>query len=140
MVKDFLGPLAEHMSALGSTDLPQLHVLAKYAEANAKMLLQGQPRLKKFQEQIERRIEGLEKDDHGEEALHLIDGTLTVEEREVWLAATLEKLQSFYDDEILGTLVDLVQDNDEDISKELQSVQLAGLKIASDLKKKEDSP
>ena len=35
-------------------------------------------------------------------------------EREQGLAVLVEKLQTYYDDEILGTLVDLVQDNDED--------------------------
>ncbi len=37
-----------------------------------------------------------------------------MEVRESALIALVEKLQVYYDDEILGTLVDLVHDNDED--------------------------
>jgi len=37
-----------------------------------------------------------------------------VETRDSLMIALVEKLQVYYDDEILGALVDLVHDNDED--------------------------
>ena len=38
----------------------------------------------------------------------------TENDREELLASCLGKLQAYYDDEILGTLIDLVQDNDDE--------------------------
>ncbi len=37
-----------------------------------------------------------------------------VEAREAAMVSIVDKLQVYYDDEILGTLVDLVNDNEED--------------------------
>ena len=39
---------------------------------------------------------------------------LTEKERDELLVAFMDKLSSYYEDEILGTLVDVVQDNEED--------------------------
>ena len=40
--------------------------------------------------------------------------SVSEKDREEFLLAFVEKLQIYYDDEILGTLVDLVLDNEED--------------------------
>jgi hypothetical protein len=39
---------------------------------------------------------------------------LTEKDKDELLISFMEKLSTYYDDEILGTLVDLVQDNEED--------------------------
>ena len=43
-------------------DLAQLRLLAKYIDLNSKMLIQGHPKLRKFIESIERRIQILDKE------------------------------------------------------------------------------
>lgn len=52
----------------------------------------------------------------------------TEKERDELLINFMDKLSAYYDDEILGTLVDLVQDNEEDeFYMQLHKQQTAGL-------------
>lgn len=63
VVKEFLGVIVEHINLGECTDLTQLRLLHKYAEMNAKMLIQGAPKMKKFIETLERKIEALSKEE-----------------------------------------------------------------------------
>lgn len=93
------------------------------------MLIQAMPRFKRFQEDIDRRVEKLSKEsEEAGEVENLISeegGTSTIqtfEQRETMLAVTVEKLQEYYDDEIVGTLVDLVQDDQDEYYQQLHGL------------------
>jgi hypothetical protein len=108
----------EHVNLNDCTDATQLGLIHRYLELNAKMLLQGHPKLKKFLDSISKRIEAL---GEGGEVANLIqdEESLSEKEREEVLTSQTSKLQSFYDDEILGTLIDVIQDNDDEYYLEL---------------------
>jgi len=89
----------------------------RYLELNAKMLLQGHPKLRKFLDSILKRLEAL--GEGGEVAGLMEDCQFSEKEREELLTSQTSKLQSFYDDEILGTLIDVIQDNDDEYYLEL---------------------
>ena len=61
-MKEYLAPLVEHVNVSDCMDLAQLRLLAKYIDLNSKMLIQGHPKLRKFIESIERRIQILDKE------------------------------------------------------------------------------
>lgn len=52
---------------------------------------------------------------------------LRMDEREAMLESLIDKLQLYFDDEILGQLVDLVQDNDDEYYMQLHGLQIQGL-------------
>ena len=54
--------MVEHVNVSDCMDLAQLRLLAKYIDLNSKMLIQGHPKLRKFIESIERRIQILDKE------------------------------------------------------------------------------
>ena len=71
--------MVEHVNVSDCMDLAQLRLLAKYIDLNSKMLIQGHPKLRKFIESIERRIQILDKDKEeyaGNLALDTLHATL----------------------------------------------------------------
>lgn len=107
IVKDYLQAIVEHINLSDCKDLTQLKLLHKYVEINNKMLIQGSPKLKKFLESLERKIDTLSKEkDESFENPHLDELMVTskpsFEEREQVLDSFIGKLQQFFDDEILG--------------------------------------
>jgi len=73
--------------------------------------------MKKALETVERRIAHIEGQNAQDEVIGQIIGEGQadgVEIREAAMVSIVDKLQVYYDDEILGTLVDLVNDNEED--------------------------
>ena len=73
--------------------------------------------MKKALETVERRITHIEGQNAQDEVIGQIIGEGQadgVEIREAAMVSIVDKLQVYYDDEILGTLVDLVNDNEED--------------------------
>ena len=117
IVKDYLGAIIDHVSFSGCQDIAQLRLLHKYLALNSKMLIQGHPKMKKALETVERRIAHIENSDAQDEVIGQMMGSApaeAVEAREAVMVSIVDKLQVYYDDEILGTLVDLVNDNEED--------------------------
>lgn len=127
IVKEYITSIVEHVNVTNCDDLVQLRLLQKYIDQNSKMLIQALPKLKKFCETLDRRIDLLTKnhqdslianDNQVDELLNASSSAaqpvLTEKERDELLVIFMDKLVAYYDDEILGTLVDLVQDNDED--------------------------
>ena len=102
-------------------------------DQNGKMLIQGQLKLRKFGETLEKRLEevaleqGVEPEQnlgrpHHENEIdelmreEMIGGSKqpSLEDRDALLQTFVDKLQIFYEEEILGTLIDLVQDGGDD--------------------------
>jgi hypothetical protein len=119
IVKEYLASIVEHVDVTNCADLEQLKLLAKYIDINSKMLIQGHPKIKKFMDTLARRIDLLTKNqensvgkigDQEDELMLAPDVSMNQNEKdkELVLLSLMDKLQAYYDDEILGTLVDLV--------------------------------
>lgn len=132
IVKEYLVNIVEYINVYKCDSIPQLKQLLECLDPNMKMLVQGNQRLKKLKEAIEARIQVLvnEKQEQEQDAVQslLVDdqnnqySAKTAEEMEKWT----DELQLFYEAEIQDTLIDLVQDDDEEY-RELNELQRAGL-------------
>ena len=68
IVKDFLAPLLDHTNSISSCDdLNILKLIRKYLEINNKMLILGHPKVKKFLEGVQRRIDMIKKENGQED-------------------------------------------------------------------------
>lgn len=59
MVKDFISPIIDYVNVNEGNDWRQLEILGKYLDSNIKMLIQGNLKLKKMREAVERRVQKL---------------------------------------------------------------------------------
>lgn len=59
VVKDFISPIIDYVNVNEGNDWRQLEILGKYLDSNIKMLIQGNLKLKKMREAVERRVQKL---------------------------------------------------------------------------------
>ncbi|CDW89230.1 at hook motif family protein [Stylonychia lemnae] len=126
IVKEFINQVLDYVDVNKCSNWKQLEILGRYIEINANMLIQGNLKLKKLKEVIDKKVAQLQKDEA--EYDHLLDGG--AEDYKVQMLENLKQLTAdlseYYEKEIFDTVVDLVVDDDQEY-QEINSLQVQGL-------------
>eukprot|EP00347_Sterkiella_histriomuscorum_P002311 403368647 len=125
IVKEFINNIVDYINVNKATDIKQLETLNHYLDLNLKMLISNNQKLKKVKEATEARLAQLQKEQNDyAELLHSNHEYVPKSHEE--LEQYIDELQTYYEDEIFDTVVDLVQDDDAEY-QELNQLQAAGM-------------